>query len=51
MTRSDHYVRLTQILRAVFDDDALVAKRELNASDVDSWDSLGRVLNFVFEAA
>jgi acyl carrier protein len=35
--------RLTPIFREVFDDDALVLKPEMTASDVDGWDSLAHI--------
>jgi acyl carrier protein len=35
--------KLTQILRDVFDDEALVATPDLTASDVDGWDSVNHV--------
>ncbi len=34
---------LTQVLRDVFDDDGIVATRELSAATVDGWDSLAHV--------
>jgi acyl carrier protein len=37
------YQRLTEILRDVFDDDALVATPELSAARVEGWDSLAHV--------
>jgi len=37
------YEKLTTILRAVFDDDSLVATETLTAPDVDGWDSLAHI--------
>jgi acyl carrier protein len=37
------YARLTEILREVFDDEALVARPELTADDVPEWDSLSHL--------
>jgi acyl carrier protein len=37
------YARLTEILRAVFDDEAIVASPNLSARDVDGWDSLAHI--------
>jgi acyl carrier protein len=37
------YPQLTTILREVFDDEALVARPELTADDVDEWDSLSHL--------
>jgi acyl carrier protein len=39
--------RLTPLLRDVFDNDDLVATRELTAKSVDGWDSLGNVRLFL----
>jgi acyl carrier protein len=41
------YQKLTQILQEVFDDDSIVAKPELCASDVEVWDSVSNVRLFV----
>lgn len=35
--------RLTPVLRDVFDDDDLIATRELHAKQVQGWDSLGHI--------
>ncbi len=35
--------RLTPIFREVFDDDALLLRPEMTASDVDGWDSLAHI--------
>jgi acyl carrier protein len=35
--------RLTPIFREVFDDDGLLLKPEMTASDVDGWDSLAHI--------
>jgi acyl carrier protein len=37
------YPRLTAIFRDVFDDDAIVARPDLTASEVDGWDSLSHI--------
>jgi acyl carrier protein len=37
------YDRMTTILREVFDDDALVARQDLTAKQVDGWDSLAHI--------
>jgi acyl carrier protein len=37
------YQQLTTILRDVFDDDALVARADLTADDVEEWDSLSHL--------
>jgi len=39
--------RLTRSLRNVFDNDSLVATRELTAQDVDGWDSINNVRLFI----
>jgi acyl carrier protein len=41
------YDELTEILRDVFDNDALVATPDLDASQVPDWDSLGNVRLFL----
>ena len=43
MTLDSIYQRLTEILRDVFDDDALVARAELTADQVDGWDSFAQL--------
>ena len=37
------YAKLTEILRNIFDDDSLVATRELTADQVDGWDSFAQL--------
>jgi acyl carrier protein len=37
------YERLTDILRDVFDDDAITARPDLTAADVPDWDSLAHL--------
>ena len=37
------YAKLTDVFHDVFDDDSIVATPELNADDVDEWDSLAHV--------
>jgi acyl carrier protein len=37
------YAKLTTIMRDVFDDDALVARPDLTADDVEEWDSLSHL--------
>ena len=37
------YRRLTTVLQEVFDDDEIVARPELTASDVEEWDSLKNI--------
>jgi acyl carrier protein len=41
------YQTLTKILQDVFDDDSIVARPELCASDVEVWDSVSNVRLFV----
>jgi acyl carrier protein len=41
------YAELTEILRDVFDNDAVVATPELTAPQVEGWDSLGNVRLFL----
>jgi acyl carrier protein len=43
MTTEDVYKKLTETFHSVFDDDSIVLKPELAASDVDEWDSLAHV--------
>lgn len=43
----DTLERLSEILQDVFDHDDLQATREMTASDVDGWDSLGNVQVFL----
>jgi acyl carrier protein len=43
MHTGEVYDRLTTIMQDVFDDEALVAKPELTADDVDEWDSLSHL--------
>ena len=43
MSSPEIYARLTTLLQDVFDDLDLVAKPELNASDVEEWDSLKHI--------
>jgi acyl carrier protein len=43
MTESDVLERLTKVFRTVFEDDAIVARMEMKASDVKRWDSLSHV--------
>jgi acyl carrier protein len=37
------YAKLTDVFHDVFDDDSIVVTPELNADDVDEWDSLAHV--------
>jgi len=37
------YERLTTVLHEVFDDDEIVARPDLSASDVEGWDSLKNI--------
>lgn len=37
------YQQLSTIMREVFDDDAVTARPELSAKDVDGWDSLAHI--------
>ena len=43
MTADDIYVKLTDIFRDVFEDDALVLRPDMTAEDVPDWDSLSHV--------
>lgn len=43
MTLDTIYARLTQIMRDVFDDDALTPTPDMTADDVDEWDSLSHL--------
>ena len=43
MTADDIYVKLTDIFRDVFEDDALVLRPDMTAADVPDWDSLSHV--------
>jgi acyl carrier protein len=43
MTPEAIYVRLTEILRDVFEDETLVAAPDLTADQVDGWDSFAHV--------
>jgi acyl carrier protein len=43
MSLDDIYQQLSGILRDVFDDDSLVARPDLTASQVDGWDSLSHL--------
>ena len=40
---NDFQVRLTNIFRDVFDDDALILRDDMTADNVESWDSLTHV--------
>lgn len=44
MTREEIVSKLTAIFHEVFNDNAIVLKDEMTASDVDSWDSLTHML-------
>lgn len=44
MTREEIVSKLTVIFHEVFNDNAIVLKDEMTASDVDSWDSLTHML-------
>lgn len=44
MDRSGIFEKLTMIFRKIFNDDAIVLKDELTASDVTNWDSLSHML-------
>jgi acyl carrier protein len=41
------YLKLTEILQDVFDDDKIKAKPELDAAQVEGWDSMGNVRLFL----
>lgn len=43
MASAEIYQKLTGVLRDVFDDDALQARPDLTAADVDDWDSLTHI--------
>lgn len=43
MDATQLYSRLTEIFHDVFDDDAIVVTPQLNANDVDGWDSLAHI--------
>jgi acyl carrier protein len=43
MESTEIYKRLTNVLHEVFDDDDIVARPELAASDVEGWDSLKHI--------
>ncbi|MBB5315607.1 acyl carrier protein [Tunturibacter empetritectus] len=43
MESTEIYDRLTKVFREVFDDDEIVARPDLTASDVEEWDSLKHV--------
>jgi len=43
MTTTEIYEKLTETFHNVFDDDSIVLKPELAASDIDEWDSLAHV--------
>jgi acyl carrier protein len=43
MDESDIYVRLTEIIQDLFDDDSIIATPALSANDVDGWDSLTHI--------
>jgi acyl carrier protein len=43
MTRDEIRAKLTEILRDIFDEDALVAVDALNSEDVAEWDSTNHV--------
>ena len=43
MARPEIYEKLTRVLRDVFDDDDLVARPDLTASEVEDWDSLTHI--------
>jgi acyl carrier protein len=43
MTDAEIYDRLTEIMQDIFDDPDVVATPELNADDVESWDSLTHI--------
>jgi acyl carrier protein len=43
MESTEIYERLTNVLHEVFDDDDIVARPELAASDVAGWDSLKHI--------
>jgi len=47
MSNANTYEQLTAIMRDVFDDDDIVARADMTAEDVDSWDSLANVRLFV----
>lgn len=47
MTQSSTFERLTQVLRDIFDNEALVVTPELTARAVEGWDSLSNVRLFI----
>ena len=40
---SDIHTRLTEIFRAVFEDDSIVIRQDMTAEDVENWDSLSHI--------
>ena len=44
MTREEIISKLTEIFHEVFNDDSIVLRDDMTASDVDSWDSLTHML-------
>lgn len=43
MTDEDILQRLTRVFREIFDDQALVVRPDMTASDVERWDSLSHI--------
>ncbi len=43
MTESDIYAKLTDIFRDILDDETLVLRPDLNASQVKGWDSFNHI--------
>ena len=43
MQTTQIYEKLTDIFQNVFDDDSIVVRPDLTASDVDEWDSLSHI--------
>lgn len=43
MERAEVKVRLTEVFRDVFEDDAIELRDELTAEDIEAWDSLNHV--------
>ena len=43
MSEADILSRLTSLMQAIFEDETLVARRELRPQDVDAWDSVNHL--------
>lgn len=40
---NDIHTRITKVFRTVFDDDSLILRDDLTATDVEGWDSLSHI--------